>query len=291
MTIRRPRPGFTLIELLFVIGVMVVLASLGFLLIPNLDRNKGVANATTQLEGQIRLSRGQALRDGSPRGIRLIPDPNDATRVVSLEYIEQPDPVAPRGTNVRVIIQTVPDQSGNLSTGVQLTVGGKATAWDGVQVGDYFELTVSPTTIARIVPPPSGQTPNPAVLWLDRVVEGTENGSQLQLRDGFRVVRSPRALQGEPLLQMHKDVFIDLKNSQGITPNIDGNYDILFNSSGQVAHAGTGMIFLTVQHIDRPNDHLVVVIYTRTGKVTAVNVNDGGGDPFAFARDGKSSGL
>jgi hypothetical protein len=51
------------------------------------------------------------------------------------------------------------------------------------------------------------------------------------------------------------------------------------------------MIFLVVQHVDRSTDKLVVAIYTRTGKVTAVNWDDLSADPYSFARDGRGSGL
>src|SRR6476660_8399138 len=94
----RPRPGFTLVELLIVMGLIVLLAALAVMFLPNLDRNKGVPNATTQLEGWIRIARNEALRDAAPRGVRLIQDPNDPTRVNAIQYIEQPDPIAPRGT-------------------------------------------------------------------------------------------------------------------------------------------------------------------------------------------------
>src|SRR5688500_418401 len=100
------RSGFTLIEILIVIVIMTVLAALAVKFLPNLNKNKGVPNATGQLEGWVRVTKSQALRDGAPRGIRLIPDPSDNTRVTALQYIEQPEPFAPRGPNMRAIIST-----------------------------------------------------------------------------------------------------------------------------------------------------------------------------------------
>ena len=100
MTLRsRPRPGFTLVEMLIVMGIILILATLAFLFIPNLDRNKGVPNGTMQVQGWINLMKQQALRDQKPKGIRLIHD--GSGRCTQLQYIEQPDPVARAGRGSR----------------------------------------------------------------------------------------------------------------------------------------------------------------------------------------------
>src|SRR5580765_6177849 len=99
LPLAKPRRGFTLLELLVVMGIIIVVASLAILFLPNLDRHKGVPNATTQLHGWVNLSKQHALRDHAPRGIRLIYDPSNPTRCTSLQYIEQPEPLAPGGTN------------------------------------------------------------------------------------------------------------------------------------------------------------------------------------------------
>jgi prepilin-type N-terminal cleavage/methylation domain-containing protein len=334
MTLHRPRPAFTLIELLVVMGIMVIIATLGFLFLPNLNKNKGVPNATTQFEGWARLSKGQALKDGSPRGIRLIDD--GGGKVTTLQYIEQPDPIAPRGQLIRAYVSTInpnmmgpPPYPNPMPTTVDLVLldpmTGQPTAgnnWDDpinqqIAAGDFFELNGSPSVVARVTsvgPSPTFPGQQRVRLTLDRSIDGTDV-SPLLLADGFRVVRAPRPLQGEPMLQMHKDVYIDLSLSnpfpqyliaQGYAPSPEtngystiaswspssNNLDILFNSSGQVANASTGQIMLTLVHVDRPTDRLVVIIYTRTGKITAVNWNDvPGSDPFLLARDGKASGL
>jgi prepilin-type N-terminal cleavage/methylation domain-containing protein len=328
------RPAFTLIELLVVMGIMVIIATLGFLFLPNLNKNKGVPNATTQLEGWIRLTKNQALRDGASRGVRLIPDPNNPNIVTAIQYIGQPEPIAPQGMvvinnkpyQIAVMIMTQPPngwagpwptypypQNCNVTaTLVLLDMTNNNTPtysmnWDdpanpSISIGDFLDVSASPNVVTRITqnPGPSALLPPaPAplngnarsTLTLDRAIDGTDQ-SPLILTSGFRVIRSARPLAGEPMLQMHKDAYIDLTTSSNLPPqNADGSYDILFNYSGQVAYATGGMIFLVVQHVDRSTDKLVVAIYTRTGKVTAVNWDDLSADPYSFARDGRGSGL
>ena len=357
----RPRPtcrrrGFTLIEMLLVIGILIVLITLAALFLPNLDRNRGVPNAVTQVEGWIRLSKNQALRDGAPRGIRLIPDPNNPSQCRQLQYIEQPDPLAPKGVTppsatypngLRIgLVVTTPNPNpapapppypNPLPSTATLVLINPATNqpvspndWDDpnnpqILPGDFLELTGSPSALARIMTPP-GPSTNPAFpggqrasFLLDRSIDGTDV-NPLILTDGFRVIRSPRPLAGEPALDLHKDVYIDFANcypcpvllndpNTGLpvtsgSPPYGSNYtayqpwspngaiDILFNSNGLVANATTGQLVVAVRHVDRPNDMIFVVIYTRTGKVTAVPIFDAQGqDPYAFARDGRSPGL
>src|SRR5262245_13756032 len=228
-----PRPGFTLIELLIVLGIIVILASLAVMFLPNLDRNKGVPNATTQLEGWIRLSKNQALRDAAPRGVRLIQDPNDPTRVNALQYIEQPEPIAPRGTvtvganvlRIAVLISTpnpnpagpppYPNPMPATATLVLLDPNGQPVSgwnWDDplnpqIAPGDFLEVTASPNFVARL-PVAPGPTQPPfagfarGALLLDRSIDGTDV-APLILTEGFRIIRAPRPLAGDQILQLH----------------------------------------------------------------------------------------
>ena len=323
----RRRPGMTLMELMVVIVLILVLAGLGFAFIPNLDRNKGVPNAVTQVEGWINLSKQQALRDHRPHGIRLIHDGNG--HCTSLQYIEQPDPIAPRGPGLFLALYRDVDammQPTGPTKAILLqrdNMGNpQPSQWEGVEIGDFLELS-GEVTGTSLVTGVAGAT-----LTLDRIIDGTElavAASPVSMVNGFKVIRSPRPLVGEPMLQMHRDVYIDLTGcypcplnplfwvppppfagysfnaSWGPKPiplaeqkTGDVNYiDILFNSSGVVANAPTGQYILTVRHIDRPTDVLLVCIYTRTGKITAHSavVDIPGANPYVFTRDGNSPGL
>ena len=181
-------------------------------------------------------------------------------------------------------------------------------------------MNLSPHVVARITQITGIPQAPRCILVLDRSIEGTDTGTPMSLFDGFRVIRAPRPLVGEPLVQLHKDVYIDLtwcypcpgQLNHPVTglpvpngsPPYGNNFtyfqpwsptgplDILFNASGNVANAPTGQLILCVQHRERPDDKLLVVVYTRTGKVSAVNVYDvGGQDPYFLARDGRGSGL
>src|SRR5262245_16474054 len=202
------RSGFTLIEMLVVMGIIILIAALGFLFLPNLDRNKGVPNGTTQVQAWINLMKQQALRDQKPKGIRLIHD--GTGKCVQLQYIEQPDPVAPRGPGIKIAIETRPlfdptlfptmpgnvgpvsvvtlfQDPGNTVPPTQSPLPNMWKTWEGVDVGDYLELSDNPKTIAVVraftdfpvpgpppnLPPPAGAAPR-AQLVLDRVIEGTE---------------------------------------------------------------------------------------------------------------------
>jgi len=322
MTMRHSkRSAFTILELLIVIGIIVIIATLGFLFLPNLDRNKGVPNATTQLEGWINLSKQAALRDKKPHGVRFLPDDTEPLKVKALQYIEQPDPVAPQAP-FQLTLMTVISGMNPPVYQATLNIGGVPQPWEGVEVGDLLQVQNTLNGVAVIKAISGG------VLTLDKPIPGSDPGPVTVSPPDFKVIRSPRPLTGEPTLKMNKDVYIDLVNCypcpryiefpagsgtypSGGSPPFGNAYtkranwsnwetgaslttppDILFNASGFVANATTGQIILAVRHNDRPNDMLFVTIYTYTGKITSHKVNDvPGGNPYVFAQDGSSSGF
>src|SRR4029079_12831502 len=81
--------------------------------------------------------------------------PNDLTRCTAIQYIEQPDPIAPRGVGISLELTTPnpnpsPDPLNPWSTAT-LKFGTNPMNWDGgVDAGDFLELTGGPYDLFQI---------------------------------------------------------------------------------------------------------------------------------------------
>lgn len=106
------RAAFTLLELLVVMAVIIVLATIALLVVPDIlaqDRTTDGASLTRQY---LMIAKNRAGRDGLPRGLRLIvtPDPNNLLKtnnpsgtapqllVTELQYLESPPVLIPANT-------------------------------------------------------------------------------------------------------------------------------------------------------------------------------------------------
>jgi hypothetical protein len=127
----------------------------------------------------------------------------------------------------------------------------------------------------------------------------------------YRVILQPRPIAGEPVQAFPPNVGIDVTTpgpvwNAGNAPsnppastNAAGSFDILFSPSGAVigANTGTGVILLLVRNTQTSNSTdrfvgkpVLVTVQTRTGFIAQHPVAPGV-DPYAFVRDGKSSGM
>jgi len=138
----------------------------------------------------------------------------------------------------------------------------------------------------------------------------------------YRVIRQPQPIDGETTVTLPANTAIDFSNpgwnnngagrlsTPPAAPSVtdaSGNliYDVLFSPSGQVIGQNTpsGMIYLWVRRAGVNNNRvepdnsgdplagkpIIVTITVRMGSVAQHPVNKA--DPFAFTRDGKSSGM
>jgi len=81
-----------LIELLVVIGIMLVIATVGYFLLPGLIGNQQRSRALDQLTEWLLTAKVRPRRDGLATGVRILADPttNLATQVA---FVQQPDPL------------------------------------------------------------------------------------------------------------------------------------------------------------------------------------------------------
>ena len=96
---RMTRNGFTLVELLVVMALIATLSAMVLLAAPGIMDKDRARDGATQLQGALQNARIRAMRDGVPRGVRLILDSESQTSgaapftyitASNLQYIEVP---------------------------------------------------------------------------------------------------------------------------------------------------------------------------------------------------------
>ncbi len=76
------RTGFTLIELMVVMAIIAFLSAMVLLVAPSVLDKDRARDAATQLQGAIQNARMRAMRDGLPRGVRLLVDMQAPTETI-----------------------------------------------------------------------------------------------------------------------------------------------------------------------------------------------------------------
>jgi prepilin-type N-terminal cleavage/methylation domain-containing protein len=317
MTTVRRRRGFTLIELLVVIGIMLVVASLGYYLLSSLVGNQTRTRAIDQLTEWLLTTKMQARRDGQATGLRLLYNGAPAapgTTANQVAFVQQPDPLT-GGT-----CDGPCDATGTLSTGSGTYVRFNAASVDLlgpgaamtppdltqslVQPGDYLEVNASGSVHQ--------------IINVTQVTVGTTTYTLLNLAStvpyftatsNYRVFRQPRLLVGEEIKPLGAELVIDMSAGKclnlpvrTILGTTSAFVEIVFSPSGSVVGQGTnaGKIVLwladqTVSH--NPGPPALIAVNTRTGFIGAYDVNgtpdptSGILDPYLFTEDGRSGGF
>ncbi len=311
---RISRTAFTLIELLVVIALILILAGLAARFIPTIGKNASQAQGGTMLQQWILTAKQKALRDQVPCGIRLMAvpwsDPNSGTtysQVTQCQYIEQPDdfPLTV-GSHLSVVPKPPTDVNYFKQVAINLSLTGQ------VAPGDYLEVWGNGLMhqIVAVAPPASNQTILTLATPLPHAVPPGANPTLTPIfTKQYRIVRAPR-ITGDDILDLPESIIIDLSTNAtysaayggGLsTANADGSYDILFSPSGAVITPGlSDTVNLWVRELDtnKPNPGVadqtdggatIIAVYVRSG-LTAAHPPAPGADPYAFIRDGRTSG-
>jgi prepilin-type N-terminal cleavage/methylation domain-containing protein len=295
----RRRAGFTLIELLVVISLILLIAALaaGYFIFSQDHAN--AVSGTDRMSGWLLNSKGRAKRDARPTGVRLLID--SATNNVSqLVYIQEPDDYGVEfakgffnGANAGDVQVAF--------TGVDF-IGGASYPGEidesTVQAGDYLELFGGGGVyqIAQVMDGATLKLASPIAVPLT----ATSN---------FRIIRQPRRLTSEDVLDLPASVIIDPAVSQNLPirtltdlppgatqPRTQQVVEIVFAPSGAVVGQGTGgdKIILWLhdpkQQTPYGGSPLLVTVQIRTGFIAVQQVGPNG-DPFRYTRDARSSGI
>ncbi len=289
-----PRLAFTLVELIVVIGIVAALAALIVLIFPRLQDSQRVAKGADVLQGQLFLAKQMALRDQTPRGVRLIQGPN-AGQYTSLQLIEQPLPYsvgqATGYANPSNFIPSGYDVKFSTSQNPAPSFGNNT-----VQVGDYLDLSAAldsyttgsyPHAMHVITAVNFSAATSEWVLTIatqpSSSLFGASNATMLNQPWNYRVVRSPRAMVAQQPVSLPDDVAITLP--QG------GSTDIMFDPSGVVLGSSPGKIVYQIQDpTGGTPEQMLVAVYTRAGNILAQPIAPGS-NPYLFIQDGSTAGM
>jgi prepilin-type N-terminal cleavage/methylation domain-containing protein len=299
----RRRPSFTLVELLVAMLIIAIVAGLGIYFYPTWSDKQRVVTATDLISGKLLIAKQQAKRDGVPIGVRF---QLNGTGAAQFMYIQQPDPFAyGRCTGIngnRLTFTGVSFLDANEQSGKT----GSAEAFL-INLGDYIELFGGPVRQINAITNNSltvvpSTTPLPSNLPTGANVDPTQ--------PNYRIYPAPRPMAGEQPMVLPNNVVVNFAAigngnnnpktnlSPRVVFNVTGGtatqYDILFSPSGSVLYQSNpdGQIFLWVEDTTAKTNAVPVLIAVqlRTGFIATHPVAPGA-DPYAYARDGRSSGL
>jgi prepilin-type N-terminal cleavage/methylation domain-containing protein len=345
----RRRPGVTLIELLVVIGIITALATMIVAIAPRFGERQRASRGASQLQSWLNLAKQRALRDRRPVGIRM-PYLANSSFVTELQYVELPDegvggtvtvPYPPNPNNapdyqfIKFVtpVQFTPNDQQLQNSPSALIQTGDAITFPDRPLGVYSMRRIAPT---KLPPPP---TPDDGVMYVSKDTSVNPVLYTYRVRldqplppanfttQSHIFTRKARPVVGEPVLQLPKDIAIDISRDPANPPkwyrmfpptaNTSGTqpFDILFSPAGQVIGAEGNLgsrICLWVRDVSLgdpgptelpPGYNTLITIYTRTGHVTAhevdsnkVNLTPNVGlnptwNPFQFTQDGLTSGY
>jgi prepilin-type N-terminal cleavage/methylation domain-containing protein len=319
------RRAYTLIEVLVVIAVFLLLAALGYAIVPRMFSGQRRLSAVDQVSQWLVTARQRAKRDGVPTGLRLLLETDDAGRVVledgsalvrRLQFVQQPEPltggwVTPEGV--------VGGQCRRVRAGVVAFrnvdfLGGAGTVDQQlVQPGDYLELRGG-GSVHRIAGVTANQLSLSDTTVTDRQFEPTTN---------YRIIRQPRPLEGEKILEIPGGTVIDLgppsltdvttgqplsflssspTRSVKVPERIVGGgssprrlvLEILFAPGGAMLSPHPGKMILWLRdpaaRPGEPKAESLIAVPASTGFVGVYEVAPGA-SPYQNTEDGRASGI
>ena len=297
MLIRNPiadsrfsRRAFTLIEMLVVIAIMLALMGMVLLFYPKRDV-RAAAQGAEQLQTYIASAKSRALRDRSPRGVRLLTQ-DGGISFREFQFIEVPEPFAPpigSAISINPTVANPPFPANPLNT---VTINYDLSG--AVAVGDMLEITIdtnSPHRINGIATSAAGVT-TLTLVTAPKIAQTTGYFDNQH----YRFIRQPRPLLGEPTLHLPKNVYVHgsgnglWPSSLNIPASFDGtNADIIFSASGEIINAIGGRVVLVVADDNNVSVPTLLSINGHTGGVSS-NPKGPAGSEYIYTQDGKSSG-
>lgn len=276
------RTGFTLIELLVVMAVIVTLATIAVVVVPQaIDQDRTTDSAAT-IRQHLMIAKARATRENSGRGVRFIValDPTNPLKTnplwaTELQYIESapllvPNPLGLTGPADPYVVFDHTNAAAPTCTMVNVTPADEVVQVITNDLGaNWFPTLYCPVlgTDAfgrpqqfQIVGLTAAAAPNTYTLALDRYPTTLMGAGTLQRVYRFAVKAKSRPLLGEPSIPLPKNVCVDLEASvppaQQVTlpggKKVFVDYEIIFAPNGQlIVPESVGAVHLWVRDYTR----------------------------------------
>jgi len=281
---------------------LTVIATLSVAVIPKLQERAKGSRGGDLLQGWLLEARQMALRDRAPRGLRLFVDPA-TNMVLTAQYIQQPDNLTGGAcvvdtSNPNVLNHVLFQPFLPLNQPALDVTGGQGTANSGlwpIQPGDYLQIQGGQAHLIASVDVANNAVFTVTAVW------GPANLPPTQTTN-YAIIRQPRPMTGEQLLQLPDDVGIDPTLSVAdSTPlsSLGNTYDIVFTPSGTLTGPlgnASSKIILWVRDYtqdlnDQPGQMPLIAVFCRTGRTGGFPNNYQNGNPYLYVLDPRATGL
>lgn len=317
-SVRRPRRGFTLIEMLVAVSIIILVASLTALILPNLQEKQRVQTGASDLQNWLLTAKQWALRDAVPRGVRFQLDASSGGLLVrTMQYLEQPEDFTGGYIQVNATVVTLstyavdfagsppppqpPAQPPAIPPIAQWPIQNGDLLLVNNDINQLFRITLNATT--------------PTSLTIDRPATAA-----IPWTSDYKIIRQPRPRTGETLLELPQNIVLDLQTNnawygnyiplQGTAPS--QYFDILFAPSGEVIGWTGGTTRIQLWLRDASEDatgnqtfngkQFIVTVNVRSGLISTnpvdetpdLNATPPGSrykQPYSFTQDGRSTGT
>jgi prepilin-type N-terminal cleavage/methylation domain-containing protein len=321
------RPAYTLVEMLVVISLFLLIAALGYAIVPRMFSGQRRLSAVDQVAQWLVTARQRAKRDGVPTGVRLLLETDASGKVVledgsalvrQLQFVQQPEPLTGGWLTQGGVVggQCLGVRNGVATfQNVDFLAGAETVDQQLVQPGDYLELRGGGSVhrIAAVATDRQHRTL--------RLTDSTVNDSAPTTN--YRIIRQPRLLGGEKTLTIPGGTVVDLgppslldpgtgqplsflssnpTRSVKVPERITGGgpaprqlvLEILFAPSGAVLSPYPGKMILWLRDpAAQPNEakaQSLIAVPVSTGFVGVYEVAPGP-SPYKDTEDGRASGL
>jgi prepilin-type N-terminal cleavage/methylation domain-containing protein len=208
------RGAFTLVELVIVMAIIVTVAAITALVLPDILRSDKLTQGTNLIQGMLLAARQRAIRDQVPSGVRFyqiadpVTNPGVNSRIICTEavYVEKPDDFVITTDKITLNGSGMAQAaSADFSGGIYLVVSAANAVAEEfpVQFGDYLVINNQASMITCV-----SQSAGTRYDTLSVLNTGNFTSTPTGTGTAYSVQRAPRRVRGEDSVKFPSDIVV-----------------------------------------------------------------------------------